>query len=252
MVFLFLINIKLDTVSIVCMTCQPVEFDKWLKHYFDIGVSKIYLRVEDTPELKNIIKNDPRIHAEFHPKVESLDANKQMDRQTQFVDKIINICDTNWIIHIDDDELVSPNFIGLRYLLSFVPKRYDCVFMKTKEVVYRKGTTDKCFGTAIEFIDCHKEQCKSYMGGKSCGRVSKKLKSNGVHYFNGEVLNINEHLLFVKHYDSCTFNRWKDKFSRLSGEGIKDGFKFYHDSIKIIKDGNDNDMLKFYLSNKYK
>jgi len=26
------------------------------------------------------MKNDPRIYAEFHPKVESLDADKQMDR----------------------------------------------------------------------------------------------------------------------------------------------------------------------------
>ena len=51
-------------VSLVSMIHKPPDdFKYWIDYHFSIGISDIYLRVEDTPELKELLDTyQGRVH----------------------------------------------------------------------------------------------------------------------------------------------------------------------------------------------
>ena len=110
------------------------------------------------------------------------------------------------------------------------------------EAVFGKDKSH-CFDTK-KFKSCGKRSCSSYGNGKSAGVLRhQNLKSNGPHYFSGRTVNIPLSDAMILHFDSCSFDKWLEKFSRLSQNTTakdirKIPFSFYRNSIKLLQSCN--------------
>ena len=98
-------------IGVVCMTKQPACFETWLQHHVSIGAERIYLRVEDTPELEALLCQPPWdkvVKARFCRNTVR-DWSGQTHRQVVFVDDAIDWARTDGVTHLlhcDDDELL--------------------------------------------------------------------------------------------------------------------------------------------------
>tara|TARA_B100001094_G_scaffold289461_1_gene306388 strand:+ start:904 stop:1809 length:906 start_codon:yes stop_codon:yes gene_type:complete len=254
-------------IIIASLTHKPIDFDRWLNHHFKIGVDKIYLRVEETPELQQKINRHPRrndIIAEYHQNVNKTNNwHTLQDRQREFVTKVIKgNQDAAWIFqNIDDDELLYPSCGNIHKCLSNVGNEYEAVFVKTIEGLFPKENTNQCFNTD-KFVACDgRHLCTSYYGGKSGGRLTPQLRPHGPHQFQGngwkgqgaqQCHKISDKELVVLHFESCSFDRWKSKYENMNPDSkkIPKGFKFYNDSVEIVSKGNENEMHQYYKSKK--
>lgn len=99
-------------LAIVCTTKQPHNLVTWLRYHREqVGIKRVFLRVEDTPELESLLSNAP--WDEF---VEPVFASQthadyilQVDRQVQQVNEAIARARAQGfthLLHIDDDELL--------------------------------------------------------------------------------------------------------------------------------------------------
>ena len=108
-------------VAIAIMTMKPVNFEVWLKYHLKyLKFDHIYIRVEDTPELKDIINKYPdKITAKFVSKQNNKNSYfNQMSRQDILINDSIQDCkkrNIKYLLHIDDDELF---FINKKYKRS--------------------------------------------------------------------------------------------------------------------------------------
>lgn len=262
-------------VAIVSMVTKQPDFEYWLFYHLNVlKIDHIFLRVEDSPEYEELFEKYPnKITATFHNK-KDIDMKHNyltiMDRQKENVNSGINkalLKDIDYIFHSDADELIyvngskSKKAYNLRKFLAEVSNKYDNIHLKNFEAVF-PNNEDKCFNTN-KFIDCMKGQCLSYANGKSCGRVSSKLRFRGPHNFTGETLNIDDNKLAILHFDSCTYKQWENKFDLLKDTNEekmkKIPFPFYKNSIKKLqkcggekkKESNcKNELNKYYKSQK--
>jgi hypothetical protein len=240
-------------VSLASMIRKPPDdFNYWIDHHLSIGISDIYLRIEESPEIKELLdKYTNSIHATYVDNVDKTDNwHTKQDRQGEFINNTISkLKNGDWLLHLDDDELLdSKNIINI---LNILPKRYNCIFVKTVEAVYPKvNTGNNCFNTTDKFIDCNDGKfCTSYRGGKSLVRIEPGVSAFGPHQFQGRGwVGQGSHNCFkpdvsymrIKHFESCSVDRWYNKFSTMkpTNKEIPDGFSFYNESVKSVRDGN--------------
>ena len=75
-------------LGIVCMTKKPISFERWLDYHVRVlSVERFYLRVEDTPELQELLGRPPwrdKVRALFHTDTVR-DWEGQTSRQRQHV-----------------------------------------------------------------------------------------------------------------------------------------------------------------------
>jgi len=241
-------------IAICSMIRKPLNFETWLVYHFSIGVEYIFLRVEETPELQEIIDKYPnKVFAEYYNEVSKIDNYYTIqDRQRLFIDKSIQDSleyPIRWMFHIDCDELIWTKET-LISILTPISKRFDCVHFQNFEAVYAHDNIQNVFTHNNRFIRCRDGECLSYANGKSVGRVSKSLRSYGPHFFTGKVYNVNDRLGAILHFDSPNFDEWYNKFKNLSNNTPemfkKIPFKFYRESIDIIKSENIEDARNYY------
>ena len=263
---------KQTKVALCACTRKPSEFGTWLDHHFKIGMYKIFLRVEETPELKSIIQSHPRnedIIAMYIDHVDKTDNwHSLQDRQSAFTKHVIKTCrskypEITWLFqNIDDDELLSPACGNIETCLQKVPQHKQAVYVSTVEAVFPKVNTDAnvCFNSD-KFVDCdNRKLCTSYYGGKSAGRITPDLRPHGPHQFAGnnwkgkssnKCYSIDKGVLKVLHYESCNFEKWKHKYSAMNNKhkSIPKGFKFYNESVNAV-DRSESQALEYYKSKK--
>lgn len=241
-------------IAICSMVRKPLNFETWLAYHFSIGVEYIFLRVEDTPELKDIIDKYPnKVFAEYYNEVDKLDNYHTIqDRQRLFIDESIQNSleyPIRWIFHIDCDELIWTKE-SLISILTPISKSFDCVHFQNFEAVYPSDDVSNVFVNTDRFIRCRDGKCLSYANGKSAGRVSEALSNYGPHFFTGKIYEVSDKLGAILHFDSPNFDEWYNKFKNLgdvTAEKFKNiPFKFYRDSIEIIRDGNLEDARDYY------
>lgn len=250
-------------VAIAIMTMKPINFEVWLKYHIKyLKFDHIYIRIEDTPELKSIIDKYPNnITADFYSKQDNKNSYfNQMNRQDDHINKAIEDCkkrNIKYLLHIDDDELF---FINKKYKRAYeffrtVDSNFDQVHFNNFEAVF-PNEKDTCFSTN-KFKNCQKDSCLSYANGKSAGKISNNLKANGPHFFNGNSQYISLDEAMVLHFDSCTYSKWYHKFNNLKNitdeKFNKIPFDFYKKSIKYLKKSTkkeDKEGYKFWK--KYK
>lgn len=239
-------------IAIATLTKNPIEYDKWLKYQFDVlKIDFIFIQIEDTPDLKNDIYSNYTPDQIFINDIMTADIKNQYEdlqkRQMKFLQYCIEQCKEkkiNFLLHIDDDELlyVSTEYDhDLKNLIlkkKWMSSNYTDFHFKNIEAVY-PNNINTCFETKY-FIDCYKDQCRSYANGKSMGRICSKLRPNGPHHFSGPTLKISDNEGCILHFDSCNFKKWKQKFTNLANLSKKElksiPFSYYRNSIQKIYD----------------
>lgn len=269
-------------ISICSLVRNPFNFDTWVDYHKSIGISKFFLSVEDTPELKETIdKYGDLIEAEYismDSKDKFYDRNywTLMNRQKIFVTKSIQRCkelSVEWLLHIDTDELLWCGDSILNLLVG-VQSDVDYILIKNYEAVYSSDDLENPFLQTNTFIS---SDMTAYNSGKSMGRISSNLEFRGAHAFHGKQHNIETKKAVVLHFESATFEKWFDKFNNTSSysdiqemkeyiiDDVKNEIKevchcnrlpcancgvvpitFYRDSSKLVKSGDLKKCREYY------
>ena len=246
-------------IAICSMVRKPVNFDTWIDYHFSLGVDYIFLRVEDTPELAQIIDRYENVFAIFDDSSSKRNNYwSQMNRQKKLIQHHlpkIQSLKIDWLFHIDSDELIC-SVLNLKELLSNVSKDYDVVKIQNYEAVYDRDNLENPFYQTNKFRVLNK---LAYSNGKSAARVStiKMMEYSSPigdvfcpHGFEGKVENLNTKDIVILHFESPTFESWYEKFSNdcdideISFEKIP--FDFYKKSIEIIRSGDIKMARDFY------
>lgn len=250
-------------IALITMSKNPEDFDIWLNYHLNvIKFDHIFLRIENTPNLKHIINKYPNVSTMYiNDNIDNRNSYyDQMNRQHEFIDTSIKNCLTkniDYIVHIDDDELfmLSNKYTNIQHLFKTIDSKYECIHFNNVEAIFPNNKKN-CFDTT-KFLNCSHGKCKSYANGKSSGKVSQTLKPLGVHLFHGATYNVNINEAVILHFDSCSYNKWFDKFTNLSNINNDKfnniPFPFYKNSIKLLQKNikyNDNESKKLYESYK--
>ncbi len=239
-------------IAICTMLRKPFNFDTWLDYHLSLGIDYIYLRVEETPYISELLeKYKDKVIVEYDDLVDKSDNYwTQMDRQKEFVNNVIKDClskSIEWLAHIDSDELLwfsKP----IKDILSNIDKKFSFITLKNYEAVYPNDSLNNPF---LETNNFRYKGHLAYGNGKSIGRVSENLKYNGPHLFSGSQYEISPILSIVLHFESPTFEHWYKKFyeekMNISDDLLeKIPFKFYKESISIIRKGNLEKCREYY------
>lgn len=266
-----------EGVAICACVRHPMEFELWLKHHFAIGVRRIFLRVEESPEVFGVVEALPsdlreRVHILKATSADPSGSQSQwwslQKRQAEFCKLVKKQClehydDVTWILqNLDDDELLHCADANIEDFLRRVPADKRAVFINTVEALYPDASKDdeRCFRTDT-FVRCDSRRlCTSYYGGKSLGLLTDDLEPDGPHQFKGvgwsgarasECHKPPIEEIAVLHHESCNFKRWREKFNNLTvgmrGRQIPEGFSFYNKSLEMATRGDD-EALQFYKS----
>ena len=193
-------------VAIVCLMRKPIDLPLWLEHHRKLGISKFYIRLEDSPGWKDYLES--QYDVSFTLAESDKSGNNYETLQTR-QKEYVNTCITraikdkiDWIFHIDADE-----------------------FLKCAEgapcTSYANG---KGAGRVQEGL---------------------KLAGPHLFMFNEEtegkhVYEVPFDSLHVLHYDSCTFGGWGEKFLNLSKNNKSTiPFAYYTESMQVAKEAYD-------------
>jgi hypothetical protein len=250
-------------VAIVSMVTRQPDFDVWLQHHLQtIGVDRIYLRIENAPTIADLAQRYPR--EVYYEQANDNDAIKpnnyhtQMDRQGDWVNRMIRKArdeHIDYLFHIDSDELISlSDPLNLRKYLQTAPGDAACIHFKNYEAVYQPASDLRGCFDAAHFLDCSRDSCTSYANGKSAAVIANCAEDayHGPHYFQGKVYEMPDELIHIRHFDSCTFEAWREKFQRMTqSDPDKIPFPFYKQSIELHqRQASEQEMRAFYRARK--
>ena len=242
-------------VAICSLIRKPLAFKTWLDYHISLGVTHFFLRIEDTPELSELLdKYSDVVTCEYEDQRDKLDNYWTLiDRQKIFISKTISDCNRlgfKWLAHIDSDELICSNNLNF---LDQMPDEYQSLVIKNYEAIYPNDEIKDPFLETDKFLS---REHLSYANGKPIGRVSKDLIILGPHRFSGKSIELNKEVLIL-HYESPNFEKWYDKFTAEKSDTTAENldnipFAFYKDSIEIIKTQDQEKIRYFYNQMKVK
>ena len=147
----------------------------------------------------------------------------------------------DWLIHIDDDELLLPRGSPMRSLLASVESE-GCgrIHFENFEALLPNGGCDNPFECCTSFVRCAAGGCMSYANGKA-GARARTARWGGCHHFDGDepCLDVPPAQLCVLHYESLDVDRWMMKYGTLAdmtADRLRQiPFGFYHASVEAAK-----------------
>ena len=245
-------NMKAKGIGVISMIKDPKNIETWLKHHRGLGISRFYIRLEDTPGLESKLNAMPDIHLKIGKSTGVNEYDEIQTRQHSWVNEALKIARNDgikWLVHIDADELLS----GQMTEILTLPQSVRTFWMQNKEAKFSKvpGKSDNCF-VASKVVDCGKNNnsCVAYQNGKAGGRTTSDVKANGPHRFksNRESNPTKLKRVFVLHYESCDFDIFKTKFKGLAVQDkkIKIPFPYYNESIAAAKKNDDKKLYEIY------
>lgn len=220
---------------------RPIDLPIWLEHHRRLGITRFYLRLEDTPGLEPYLREQPDVELEMGDSdTQGNNYETLMDRQLRFVNHVMQELaprdKIDWVFHLDADELLDGD---LQAGLAHVPPNSFCATLENMEAVYR-DEEPSCF-SARTFLRCKVAPCVSYVNGKPCGRVAPGVSLAGPHNFayrgSIDAHAIPQETLRVLHFDSCTVGSWLEKFAHLSKNAKQPSipFPYYRESIEAAR-----------------
>jgi hypothetical protein len=234
-------------VAIVSMMRRPKDIDEWIRYHRELGITRFYIRLEDSEELEEYLEGQKDITLEIGKSTGKDEYKEIQTRQCSMVENALKKAiedGMDWLVHIDSDELLEGDIDEFRKL----PETVRTVYMNNKEAVYSDvpRENDKCF-KAASFRDCtlSNSGCVSYVNGKSAGRAAPDVSCNGPHRFKSNRVDGEERQVSIKilHYESCDFNTYKQKFKQIAKEPKSDiPFPYYNDSVAAAQKDNDSDL----------
>lgn len=228
-------------LGIVACIKNPKNIETWLKLHRDVGISRFYIRLEDTPELVEYFRSQPDVHLVVADSKSADEYADLMARQSQMVDLALDLAKKDgidWVIHIDCDEVLDGGLDEIRTL----PGDVGTFWMQNYEAMYDTipKTADNCF-KAEKFRNCATDMCASYANGKGGGKVGVS-QSHGPHRFKSNQKEVKLTNVTVKHFESCDFDQYIAKYKRLAkSDTSKIPFAYYKESIQA---GGDVDKLE--------
>lgn len=225
-------------VAVSLLMRRPIDLPIWFRHHRRLGVSHFFIRLEDSPGWDDYLasQNDVTFESSSSDKTGN-NYETLMYRQVDFVNKSLEKAkhiNIDWLFHIDSDELLH----GSLAVLDELDGNFKVVRLDNAEAVFSENE-DTCF-SAVKFLKCsNSAPCRSYINGKSGGRVENGVELIGPHHFgyhgaiSGQnIYNIPFEKLHVLHFDSCSFGAWAEKFKHLS-QKKKDNipFPYYQESM---------------------
>lgn len=223
-------------IAVVACIKDPKNIETWFKIHRDLGISRFYVRLEETPDLVEYFKSQPDVFLQTGDSASKDPYTDLMTRQAAMINLALELCKTDgidWLIHIDCDEILEGSLDEIRRL----PRNVGTFWMQNYEALYDNIPTskDNCF-KAVKFNDCSVSECASYANGKGGGRVSI-AKSNGPHRFASDRREVKLRSLIVKHFESCDFDQYIAKYKRLGNSDTSViPFAYYKDSIQANGD----------------
>lgn len=243
------------SVGIVSSMKEPKDIETWLQKHREMGIRHFYIRLEDTPNLVEFLQQQPDITLQVGDSKGVNEYKELQTRQGKWVNEALIKAKTEgnlgWIVHIDADELLSGNINEITEL----PDDVHTFWMQNEEVKFNKvpDVQDNAFSNVAQFIDCSKNpgKCVSYGNGKGGGRVFSSVKSHGPHRFHSGEPRAKEVKLSgmkVHHYESCDFEIYKQKFSRLAVQDKQNNipFAYYNESILATKRNDERELYRLY------
>ena len=228
-------------VGIAVLMRKPTDVNLWFEHHRNAGISRFYVRLEDSPAVAAYLRTLDDVYFEEGKSDPENNYTTFQTRQREFVNKMLPIARSDgmeWLFHIDVDELLEGDILKT---LGNIPKTQLIGKLKNAEAVYGEGEPT-CF-SAKKFIRCDKGgPCTAYVNGKGVGRVVDGVTLGGPHDFvyKGKVdpavtYQIPFDDLHVLHYDSCTLGTWLEKFAHMSKKAKLDDivFPYYKKSIEV-------------------
>lgn len=237
-------------IAIVSMMKNPKNIETWLEIHRHLGIQRFYIRLEDTPELINVLKSQPDVSLDISNSTGVNEYVEIQNRQAKMVDKALVDArkdGLDWLIHIDSDEILKGNLEEIANL----PETTRTFWMQNYEALYNSVPTeeDNCF-RAKKFADCSIDHCVSYVNGKGGGRTKSDVSSNGPHRFKSSQKDDQPKVnMIVEHYESCDFEKYKEKYMNLSKQDTNNNipFPYYNDSIQAAKNGGEEELMKTYI-----
>jgi hypothetical protein len=232
---------RIPRCAIAGLMRRPIDLPLWLSYHRKLGVSRFYIRLEDSPGWTDYLLQQPDVRLE----VGSSDKNGNnyetlMERQLSFVNQALQRWapqdGVEWLFHLDADELLEGD---LAAALSSVPQNQTVGVLENYEAVY-EGDENSCFA-AKTFLRCKSSDCVSYVNGKPVARVLAGVQLAGPHNFSYQG-SLDAHTfppeeLRVLHFDSCTLGSWMEKFGHLAVQNRDNNipFPYYRESIAAAK-----------------
>jgi hypothetical protein len=235
-------------IGVVSMIKHPTDHEEWFAHHRNMGISRFFVRLEESPEVEDWFRAQPDVDLTVGRSTGKNEYKEIQNRQQQMVNaalaKALQEGSVDWLIHIDADELLEGSLDEIRGL----PASVRSCWMDNEEAVYdgipAAGST--CF-QAARFRNCQKPLqgdlgCASYANGKGAGRVAPDVKFGGPHRFrSGDDYGQKLRGVKVRHFESCQYDAFRAKFENLARNNTVDNipFSYYNESIEAAKTGDD-------------
>jgi hypothetical protein len=245
-----------DKIATVTMMKNPKNVETWLNKNRASGIGHFYIRLEDSPDVLSYLNDQDDVTVNVGKSTGINEYEDIQHRQVKMVDECLEKAQTDgsnakWLIHIDADELIDGDLDEIRQQ----PSNVHTFWMQNEEAKFNKipGKEDNCFA-ATKFYDCaeHPDKCVSYGNGKSGARVCEYTSAHGPHRCKSSGANAKEVKLErvkVKHFESCDFDSYKQKFRHLSKQDKSTDnipFSYYKDSIDAVKGGDDDQLAEVF------
>ena len=239
-------------VGIALMTRDPHRFDWWLRYHRSLGIEHVYVHVEGSPDLLPLLHSDE--FTTFVTVVATDQDNKSdsprhresnyfglMERQERHVLRSTQLAKQrglDWLFHIDDDELLH-FAVPMKTLIGSAPPGTTCLTLINAEAM-PTAEAATCVFEEIDAFTLHR--MVAYRNGKAAGAVQAGARFSGPHRFTGPCLVVPVTKACVLHFESCTYEVWRDKFLRHiqhcdDRKKADIPFPFYRDSITALQNG---------------
>ena len=255
-------------VGVALMTREPHCFDWWLRYHRSLGIDHIFVHVEDSPELLVLLgtpefsafvtvtnlsdKDDSRDEERRQQQQQPLPPGAQVQRESNYYSlierqerhirrstQLAKQKGIDWLFHVDDDELLHFT-VPMSTLIADLAPGTTCLALINLEAV-PTSSSSACVFEEIKTFTLHK--MNAYRNGKAAGALQAVHGGEwcGPHRFTGPCYVVPVAKARVLHFESCTYEAWRDKFLRHTHhcEGKKKSdipFAFYRDSITLLQD----------------
>lgn len=220
-IVLSLLHERRGRVGTASLIKDPHHIETWIAHHKRIGLSKIYIYWDDQesempPEdsIVKVFRMTPEFLAQNNYHVEDHWDNptKWNEKQRIAVEHAMSLGETDWILHIDADELLYPDG-SIDGVFKEVPETADTCVINNYELAPDHENYKNCFVEGTKFR--RGQHMVAYGNGKGGGR-SGRARSFGPHRCEstagGTEHTFPDERLKLLHYVSCNLEEYMKKY----------------------------------------
>ena len=213
---------KRPLIGTVSLMKDPHQLETWIRYHKKIGVSKIYIYWDSeipysgADESVTVYQMTPEFLAEQNYTVDPNWDNptKWNEKQRVAVDHALAHQETEWLFHIDSDELLYvEGDKSLEELMESIDPDVDTCVINNYELAPDHENYKNCFVEGTKFR--RGQNMVAYGNGKGCGRTGTTAYF-GPHRFESKrgarEYQFPDEQLKLLHYVSCNLDEYMKKY----------------------------------------